>query len=393
MERGVVEKIVEGGWGIVRHPEGTVFLNQTIPGEEVSYKIREKAKGILWGDLVKIHKSTSRHRVEPACPYFPICGGCTFLHMDYAYQLEIKRQILKENLEKFADITMDIPRLVPSRPFQYRIRAKMKSTKKGQIGFIKKSTHSVIPIRHCLLFPYEINQYLSVWNEKIDDVFVYQQDIMLDPDSKRLYVHLPHPPDQKAELKMLAFPDVTFTWPGEEDRSIFSLSIEDSKYLASPAAFFQVNRFMWEPMRHAVKKYLKKMSISIDLYSGVGFFIPLLLENSFSVMAVENHPLASRLAGQSFPESRIIPVAAEKFSFPETDLILVDPPRPGLSKKVMGKILNRKYPKIIYVSCSSVSFARDLKKMTDSGYVLKDLQILDLFPNTTHFETIALLES
>ena len=92
--KGVVESVVEGGWGLVRSKHGVVFLNYVLPGEEVYYRIREKAKGILWGEVCDII-TPSEYRIEAPCSYFGVCGGCVFQHVNYSFQKKIKQEIFK----------------------------------------------------------------------------------------------------------------------------------------------------------------------------------------------------------------------------------------------------------------------------------------------------------
>jgi len=103
---GVVEKIVNGGWGLIRSAEGAVFLRAVCPGEVVKFSIREKAKGINWGVVHEIDK-LSPAREDPKCSYFGKCGGCSLLHVNYESQISYKLLILKENLQRIGKITMD----------------------------------------------------------------------------------------------------------------------------------------------------------------------------------------------------------------------------------------------------------------------------------------------
>jgi len=96
----------------------------------------------------------------------------------------------------------------------------------------------------------------------------------MNPGNQRIYIHLSHPPKQEKETLKL-FPGITFSWKGNEDAGVSRLKIRDWAYLISPAVFFQVNPFQWESMLDIVESYLEPCDTIIDLYSGVGFFIPL----------------------------------------------------------------------------------------------------------------------
>jgi len=385
--RGVVEKIINGGWGLVRSDEGVVFLNYVLPGEEVLYRVKEKARGILWGELLEV-LSPAEHRVKPPCPYFGKCGGCVFQHIDYQYQKTIKRDILADDLERIGGYEAVVPGIVESPPFQNRVRARMKAQKDGKIGFIRKGTNRVIPINQCLLFPGKINQFLEKWNALDNPPFFHQMDILMNRDNQQVYIHLSHPPKEEKEVLKL-FPEVIFSWKGNEDAAVSGLNIKGASYWVSPAAFFQVNPFQWENMLNIVESYLEPCDTIIDLYSGVGFFIPVLKKYAKTVIGVESDGFSVTLAKRAFPGVEFFKLAVEKFGFPDADVIVLDPPRSGISKYVMKRILNRQYKKIIYISCASAAFSRDMKILREQGCQLTDLKILDLFPQTAHLETIA----
>ncbi len=406
---GIVEKITNGGWGLVRSDEGVVFLNYVLPGESVSYRVKDRARGILWGELLEV-LTPSEHRIQPPCPYFGQCGGCIFQHITYPFQVQIKRQILLDDLKRIGHYEPGptLPDIIKSPPYHNRIRARMKAQKMensleqdGRIGFIRKSTNTVIPINNCLLFPDPVNRFLEKWNTLAKPPFFFQMDILLNRDNQKVYSHLSHPPSPshkvEEETTLKEFPEITFSWPGNEDAGVSAINIKDWIYFVSPSAFFQVNPFQWENMLNIVESFLEPCESIIDLYSGVGFFIPLLKKYSKKVIGIESNGYSSDLARRAFGDSgasgsEFLRIPVEKFNFPQADIVVVDPPRPGLSKSVINSIIKKKYPKIIYISCSSAAFSRDLKILRENGYRLQTLNALDLFPQTPHLETIGLFE-
>ncbi len=401
MPHGIVEKITNGGWGLVRSDEGVVFLNYVLPGESVSYGIKDRARGILWGELLDV-LTPSEHRIQPPCPYFGQCGGCVFQHIDYLFQEQIKWQILIDDLKRIGHYEPEttLPDIIKSPPFHNRIRARMKAQKKenpaepedGRIGFIRKGTNTVISINQCLLFPDPVNRFLEKWNTLEKPPFFFQLDILMNRDSQKMYIHLAHPPGQAEESTLKQFPEITFSWAGNDDAGVSTLNIKDWTYFVSPMAFFQVNPFQWENMLNTVESYLESCDTIIDLYSGVGFFIPLLKKYGKKVIGVESYGYSSDLARRAFGGSgaEFLRIPVEKYIFPRADIVVVDPPRSGLSKYVMNSIIKKKYPKVIYISCSSATFSRDLKILRENGYRLEALNAFDLFPQTPHLETIGL---
>lgn len=390
MKKGIVEKIVNQGWGLVRSDEGIVLLNYVLPGEEVIYKIRNRAKGILWGKLIDVTKP-SKYRIEPPCPYFGECGGCIFQHITYPYQIKIKENILINDLKRIGNINTETLKTFKSPEFQYRIRAKIKADENGKIGFVKKSTNQVIPIKNCLLFLGEINRFLKKWNSMKNTPFFNQFDILWNPTNKKLYVHITPPPSKNNISTLKYFPEIEFCWKSNEENGISKLRIKEFDYNISPAVFFQTNFYQFERMLNIVENYMSKFGISIDLYSGVGFFLHILQKYSEKTIGVESNRLASYIAQKTFPEVEFYKSTVEKFFFPDADLLVMDPPRSGLSLYVRKKIIEKRYNKIIYISCNSSTFTRDIKLLLEKGYMLKDLNLLDLFPQTSHFEMISFL--
>lgn len=398
MKQGVVEKIINGGWGLVRSDEGVVFLNYVLPGELVSYVIKEKANGILWGETREI-LSTSPHRVDPPCPYYGECGGCIFQHIDYSFQKEIKREILENDLSRIGHVSsteVPVTDVIGSPPYNNRIRARMKAQPDGKIGFIRKGTNDVISINRCLLFPEAVNAFLLQWNSLPNPPFFHQMDILVNRDSGKVFINLSRSPkEEKGEKSILKlFPDITFCWKGNEDAGVSRLNVKDWSYLISPSVFFQVNPFQWENMLDTVESHLHQCHTIIDLYSGVGFFIPLLRKYAGSVIGVENSPFSVTLGKRAFQSEgagiAFVKVAAENYSFPHSDMILVDPPRSGLDKKVINGILRNRYKRVIYISCSTATFSRDLNILRSNGYRVDSLKAFDLFPQTSHLESIGL---
>lgn len=365
-------------------------MNYAIPGEDVRYRIKDRAKGILWGELIEVLEE-SPHRVKAPCPYFGRCGGCVFQHMGHSFQESVKQDILRDDLQRIGGFDPDIPPLVPSPPFNNRSRARLKGREDGKVGFIRKGTNTVLPIDHCLLFPPEINDFITQWNRLPQPLFFIEMDVLWNPTQKELYVHLSRPPGKDMNALLTSFPGATFSWKGNEDAAVSRLKIKEWGYLVSPAVFFQVNPFQWENMLDTVASFMEPCDTVIDLYSGVGFFIPLLKGYANKVVGVESSGFSVTLAQRAFNQEGIVffKTAAEKHRLPEADILVVDPPRSGLSKPVMQQVLKNRYKKIIYISCSSATFSRDLKVLRENGWELRALKPFDLFPQTAHLETIA----
>ncbi len=389
--KGIVEKIVNGGFGLVRSSEGVVFLKYVCPGEEVEYTIKERAKGVIWGDVIRIINPL-KVRITPQCKYYGECGGCIFSHIPYEEQLKIKQEILINDLKRIGNLDITIKNIYGSEPFKYRIRAKLKGIVNGKTGFIRRGTNDVMEINSCDIVDDPINDFIAKWNGSENPPFIHQLDIFYNIINRITYVHLSGPPGKNDIGFFNSFTNTVFTWRGNEKKGESVLKIKDSKFIVSPGIFFQINKFQWETMFDIVESMLEYSDISIDLYTGTGFFLPLLQKYSKKVIGVENSKLSVELAERSFPDVLIERLPVEKFDFPEAGQVLVDPPRSGLPKKARDQIIKQKIKNIIYVSCSTSTLARDLKIFISNGYIIKELNMVDLFPQTSHIETITLLK-
>lgn len=391
IRKGKVEKIVNGGFGLLRSEEGIVFLNYVVPGEIIKYRIRERAKGINWGSVIEIEDPYTE-RIAPDCKYYGECGGCVFSHLKYEDQIRIKKEILTDDLKRIGKLEIDEINLIKSREYEYRFRAKLKGLSNGKIGLIRKGTNDVIQIDSCLIVAPEINEFIRRWNKMEEMPFFHQLDILFNNTDKTLYIHLSAKPQPENIRKLDLFEKTIFSWKGSETVNESILKIGEFKYTVSPDTFFQVNRFQWKNMLDIADSWIEKCESSIDLYTGSGFFIPILLKYSEKIIGVENSKRSVELAEKSFKEAEFLRMPVEKFDFPEIDTIIIDPPRSGIPRDVIQKIIDIRPGTIINISCSTATLARDLNYFVNNGYKIKEMFLIDLFPQTAHLETMTLLK-
>lgn len=391
---GTVSRLVSGGQGLIHHPEeGTVFVNDVLPGETVRFFIRERSKGIAWANAVEIIEPHPQ-RIEPPCPLAGTCGGCPWQHIPLKLQQTLKTKIFGDSFHH--QLHRDPPpiRLHGSPGEGYRVRARMKPDPRGRLGFVRRRSHEIVPITSCLLFAEPINLFLQQWNQnppKLKKLF--QVDILYSPSEGSLGIHLGHPPSrEEAESLQRQFPDLLIGWPGQEKIQTITVPGYQTHYHASPAAFFQVNRFLWPVMLDTVDRHLPAAFSALDLYSGVGFLIPPLLKGQQPPLAVESHPLSVKLARLSFPDLTIIRADTSSQEIPaEVSLILCDPPRSGLSEPVLLQISESAVNTLLYISCNQATLIRDISRLSEQGWQLEAIEAFDLFPHTPHLELFARL--
>lgn len=439
-----IEKIVSNGHGLGRMPDGMVVLAPLVlPGEEVCVRPLRRRKDYVEARLIEIIRPSSL-RVEPTCPHYGRCGGCDFQHVDTANQLRLKSEILKEQLLR-AGVALDERHLsgiwsdpLPSpRAFGYRQRIRLQVDSDGRIGYFHFRTHTVESIQTCPLARPEINAVLqqALRLAPMEHLLEHCRavEFFLSPDDGQviLYLHFtrkPRPSDRNAalavqhniaEVKGLVmeveghgvFPvssqkkgpetdnnlDIRMTLPATSAGSELVLGCE-------PGGFYQVNQ---EANEHLVKTVRKWAAVSgkdrvLDLFCGMGnFSLPLAL-HAGEVVGLDMQRAAIRsavknAASAGLSNCRFEKNAAKKgatdlaASGESFDLVLLDPPRQGCSD-VIPYIPQLGAERIVYVSCDPATLARDLAALIRAGYGLSRIRLVDMFPQTHHMETVALLE-
>lgn len=382
-----IEKLVYGGQGLARFQGATIFIPSSAIGDKLKVKIISKEKGFFWANIVEIIE-TSADRRKPPCKYFGYCGGCQLQHLNYSAQLYVKAEFIKDSLKRIGRFSWDTPiEIKHSSEFNYRSRTQLKierALKPFQIGFYKEGSHEVCNIEECLILDPELNGAL----EKLREA-----------EAEISYSKIPY---SKIDL-------VKGKEGVSSNQSISSLSqnavcqrVLGTDYYFEPECFFQVNQYLLESLLEMVVG-TRKGKIALDLYAGVGFFALKLARSYQKVIATEVSQKASEWAlhnikANNMSNIEFFPFSTEKWlqkfskKFSGIDLIVLDPPRVGLIKKTLLSISEMRPKEIAYVSCDPSTLARDLRVLVDNGYNLTSITGLDLFPQTYHIETVAVLK-
>lgn len=387
MVRVTIEKLVHGGQSMARLTSGQViFVNGGIPGETVEIETPGTKGGIATAEISDIAEPSAQRRTPP-CPYFGACGGCSWQHMTYDAQLRAKENIFDECLSRIGKLRIVPPSEIFESPeWAYRCRAQYKLDWDSKtIGFYRRGTNEVIPIGSCPLLVSSLNE--------------------LPASSQAPFHQLPH---GTRELKVLA---------GKGGRKASSpvcrgLTEEETEIEVGEACFrifgggfFQGNQFLHETLGSWAEPYVSG-EYFIDLYGGAGFFSVLLGKRFAKGVLIESSPTlvenaAENLSLNGLSHVAAVEVSAERFTarldLPEKftpDLVVVDPPRPGLTKKAMGNLISLHPRSILYVSCNPATQARDIGKLVHRyGYSIDRRALFDLYPQTHHLETAVLLRS
>jgi 23S rRNA (uracil1939-C5)-methyltransferase len=383
-----VEKLVYGGDGLSRDAGRVVLTPFVLAGERIDVEVEATKKGVARGKLVAVAEP-SAGRVIPQCEYFGRCGGCHYQHASYEAQLEAKRNILRETLERVGKLK-DLPgiELISAEPWSYRNRSQF-HIENGKLGYRERGSHKLCAIERCPISSAKINECITSLNRMLRDrrwpKFIRSLEIFTNETEVQLNV-IEY--DQPVARRF-------FEWCADEIPNLVTGAIEYGIYRVSHGSFFQVNRFLVDAM---VKTALAGAAgkAALDLYAGVGLFTLPLAAQFEKLTAVESGTGAirdlefnARRAGIQ-TESYAGNVDEYLLQKEDTwDFVLADPPRTGLGKTVTNRLNELRPPHIVIVSCDPATLARDLAALTN--YHLDSLTLIDLFPQTFHIETIAKL--
>jgi 23S rRNA (uracil1939-C5)-methyltransferase len=389
-----IEKLVYGGEGLSRGPEGVVLVPFTLAGETVEASVGAQEKGVLRGTLVHIEEP-SPDRVEPRCEYFTHCGGCHYQQGSYEAQLGAKRAILEETLLRFAKIETPGPiEVIAGDPWQYRNRIQL-HFEEGRMGYRAAHSRALVEIDHCPVSSPKLNECIGKLAPMVRNVgwprFLRTIELFTNEESVQLNVVETERPVAKR----------FFEWCAREIPSLgVSHGAEPLNYhgfQVSKRSFFQVNRFLIDSLVAEVTGG-QEGGTALDLYAGVGLFSLPLAQRFERVIAVESGSGAIRdlEANAQRIEQTIEASKSSVDQFLETfpgpcDLVVADPPRAGLGKLAVKRLTVLKPKRIVLVACDPATMARDLVPLLAAGYALEKLVLIDLFPQTFHIETIVKL--
>ncbi|HEU4522384.1 MAG TPA: TRAM domain-containing protein [Thermoanaerobaculia bacterium] len=350
-------ELVAGGDALARIDGFPVFASNVFPGDVAVIRLHEVKKGFAKGDLVRLVEAGPWRRAEP-CPIAGECGGCDWTALRLDRQLEAKRRILTESLRRIGKFAVEQlpPVTIHPSPLNYRIRSRLHEDR-GDVGFFAMRSNRVVPLSEAC----EVVGVQTARNPRPGTTWEIGNDLI--------------PEDREIELHVDGF-----TWQ------------------LSTRSFFQVNRHMHATMIRLVTAHAarcRQRQLAIDLYAGVGFFTVPLARHFERVVAVEGSAESARYARRNAPQNvLVVEAAVEQHAgkLPVADFVFLDPPRAGARQEVVAAAASSAREMICYLSCDPVTFSRDANRLRASGWRLATLDLLDLFPNTHHVETLATFE-
>jgi 23S rRNA (uracil1939-C5)-methyltransferase len=437
-----IEKLIYGGDGLARLPAGppnnkdrgrgkAVFVPFVLGGEKIEAAITEEKSGFARAHASLIVEP-SPSRVPPPCSYFAHCGGCHYQHSTYEHQLEIKKEILRENLRRIAKLELQCEIQVhPSPPWNYRNRSRLQVRRRPEfaLGYFKFASHEVLPVKECPISSPLINRGIAtLWQsgragksvEGVREVefFANAEDekivieFLCDPEARRAAVRA------WAEELCAAMPEITGVAAFREPQkgvqeplvtvgaSELTYRTRQAAYRVSTGSFFQTNRFLVDELIDLVTAG-RSGELGLDLYAGVGLFSTALARDIRHIVSVEMSQTALSDLKYNLPiNGKAILAAAEHYAQAEAgrtgkgtlpqevqtpDLVVVDPPRSGLGDSMAGAVATLGAPRVTYVSCDPATLARDLVPLQATGYRVEEVHLVDLFPQTYHLESVVQL--
>ncbi|MEP6955268.1 MAG: class I SAM-dependent RNA methyltransferase [Chthoniobacterales bacterium] len=344
-----IQDVAFGGAGVGRVEGKAVFVPFTIEGERVTARIVREKKQFAEAQLHEVI-AASPQRVAPTCPYFGRCGGCSYQHMNYAHQLEVKHRQVEQLLRRVGRVEITaVPAIIPSpQDYGYRNRITVHADR-GVVGYYRRDAHELIDVDHCPIAAPEVNARLAELRAR-------------------------HPRDGHYTLRATT---------------------------GGPRVFEQTNDGVAAALAQLVEAQLPAgQDLLIDAYCGAGFFAKRLASKFERVIGVEWDRFAIAAARQdASPNETYIAgdVALELGpQLATADLastsVIVDPPATGLPAEVRHALLTHPVHTLVYVSCQPATLARDLKEL-QTRYEIVTVTPLDMFPQTAEIETVVHLRA
>ncbi|MGH9664739.1 MAG: class I SAM-dependent RNA methyltransferase [Bryobacteraceae bacterium] len=365
-----------------------------LPGEVARVEATAEKADLVRASLREI-VTPAPERISAPCPYYERCGGCQYQHAAYEFQVAQKREILREQLRRVGriDYTGEIASIA-GEPFGYRNRSQFHLDGR-RIGYFEGTSHKLLPVERCPISSPKINDALSALRDMAKDPRFpnFIRDVELFTNETDVQINV-----QRTDRPLAQH---FFDWCAERIPGLvpgpLDYAAAGARFRVGGKSFFQVNRFLLDALVQAVLGEARGV-LALDLYAGVGLFALKLAERFSSVVAVEQS--GSAVADLQFNAERAgVRVKTEQKRVEEflatlkrtPDFVIADPPRAGLGKQAVQRLAALQSPAIALVSCDPATLARDLAVFVSGGYRIGKLTMIDLFPQTYHLETVAVL--
>ncbi len=422
-----------------------IFIEGALKGEKVKVRIVKVNKNFAYGKLMEVLEA-SEERINPPCAIYKRCGGCKLQHASYKAQLDFKWDRVKDCVSKIGKLDPSIVKypLGMENPWRYRNKVQLPIgliNGEVKIGFFAPRSHDIIDMESCLIQDEIGDKVVKLTREWIEKFNIRPYNVDGEYDENGIVRHImirrgfttnevmvvlvtngekiPHK-EEFIDLMIKNIPGIksiiqninskkTNVILGLESKTLWgedtiSDYIGDFRFNISPLSFFQVNPTQTEVLYGKALEYanLTGNEEVFDAYCGTGTITLFLSQKAKKVYGVEIIPQAIDNAWINAKENKVenveFFVGESEVVIPDlinkgvkADVVVVDPPRKGCDKKLLDAITNIDAKKIVYVSCDPSTLGRDLKVLEENGYKTLEVQPVDMFPNTAHVETVALI--
>jgi 23S rRNA (uracil1939-C5)-methyltransferase len=393
-----VEKPAAGGEMIARADGQVVFVAGAIPGERVTARVERIGKHTAHARVTAIEEPSPDRRESSADP---LCGGAVYSHITYPRQLAIKAEVIADAFARIGKLPLPAPVPVEGSPEEgYRMRARL-HVRGQRLGFFREGTHDVCDAR-------QSRQLLPATCDALDRLMAAARSLGIDSIRE---IELS---ENVAASERVVYLDTTGMLDVRSSEALAATDgFTDGPYVTDTIAaagqtltlrrhvlaFFQGNRYLLGPLVEHVVAQLPRRAAVADLYAGAGLFaVAASVVREAAVTAVESDRYAAEdlHANAAAAGGAIATIRGDVESFQRPsgalDAVIVDPPRTGMSKAALDRVLSQAPPRLIYVSCDVATLARDARRIVDHGYRLTAARAFDLFPNTPHVETVIVFD-
>jgi 23S rRNA (uracil1939-C5)-methyltransferase len=414
----VIEKAVAGGRMLARHDGRIVLVAGAIPGERVRVRVERQAKHLLFATVTDVMEG-SPHRRAPFCD--ARCGGLAYAHIALDYQPALKASILADAFRRIAGVTVPAVTVASSPEESYRLRARL-HVRDRAVGFFLEGSHSLCDAAATRQLRPEVIPTVYAVLARVGAIAAMCEAVVVSEnvEATERVCHLElkegaRIPRQDGALELPA--GVTGITVGVGARTIVlggqptvtehagelfggASPIDPStRWVRSAASFFQGNRFLTGRLLAHVLSEVDDDHV-VDAYAGVGLFAVALAARGARVIAIEDDRGSGadlETNAQAFGGAITVWRAPVEEALPAiapgtAGAVVLDPPRSGTSAEALAALIRLEARRLVYVSCDPATLARDAKRLIAAGYRLGPMAGFDLFPNTSHVETVAVFD-
>ena len=378
-----IESLAAGGDGVAHDSQGRVlFVPLTAPGDLVRVRVLVSRKRFARGEVLEILER-GPGRIEPGCSAFAVCGGCAWQHVSYPDQVSAKARIVADALERIGRLGVTEVPITPS-PSAWGYRSRARLVQEGAaLGYRMRRSHAVCVVKECPVLDPRLEAGLSRELPAWEGEEPREWELVTSSDGSARV----RPTDEAI--------------PAGVDAA--EIQVGDDRLRLSHGVFAQANSKLIAPLAAAVLREATgggAKTSALELYAGAGLFTLGLARSFDCVWAIESHPGAVadlrfnlERSGATNVDIRegIVEDVLSRLQVHSPDTLVLDPPRAGASEEALEQIGALRARRIVYLSCDPATLARDLGRLRDGGYQLRNVEAFDLFPHTPHVEALATL--